>query len=188
MSSPPPQDERKKKSVCLCTSRNAIHRKLWPKCEFPAFCEAVHVAASNGRQHCLKKIMCFFPMVFIVKRQWTILSETQKMCSERGQWLDLPRQSALFFSLFSIFSIVSHRKSFKWHLTLLFAADRPTAAKFCNFLSMHEHTCVADIFLFCSLLFLNDYVHWNSFLFLGTHFCDKIFKTQGSLASFFVAL
>lgn len=114
--------EKKKKSVCLCASRNAIHTKRRPKCEFPAFCEGVHVAASNGRQHCLKKIMFFFPMVFIVKRQWTILTEAQKMCSERDQWLDLPRQSS-FLLPFSIFSIVAHRRSFKWHLTLLLAAD-----------------------------------------------------------------
>lgn len=60
--------KKKKKSVCLCTSGNAIHRKLRPKCEFPAFCEAVHVATSNGRQHCLKKIMCFFPHGFYCQK------------------------------------------------------------------------------------------------------------------------
>lgn len=52
---------------------------------------------SYGRVHCLEKIV---KKNFIVKRQWTIFPETQKMCSE-GQWLDVPRQNLLFFARFS---------------------------------------------------------------------------------------
>lgn len=72
-----------------------------------------------------RKLCVFFPpWFFIVKRQWTIFSEAQKMCSERGQWLDLPRQCSFLLPLFYfLYCGLQKKKRFKWHLTLLLAED-----------------------------------------------------------------
>lgn len=43
-------DERGEKNKLRVYVRNAIHTKVRPKCEFPAFCEADRVAAGDRRQ------------------------------------------------------------------------------------------------------------------------------------------
>lgn len=98
--------KKKKKSVFLCTSRNTIHTKLRPKCEFPAFCEAVHVAASNGRQHCLKKIMCFFPPWFLLSKGSEPFSQKHKRCAVREANGSICPDRVFFSSAFFLFSLL----------------------------------------------------------------------------------
>lgn len=117
-------DERGKKKLRVYV-RNAIHTKRRPKCEFPAFCEAVRVAAGDRRQHRPKKIMrvFFLPPWFLLSKGTEPFSQKHKRCAVREANGSICPDSRLFFSLFSIFSIVARRKSFKWHLTLLRAAE-----------------------------------------------------------------
>lgn len=151
LSYPPPWDERKMK--CLCLSRNENHTKVRLKCTFPAFCEGVHVAASNGRQYCLKKIMFFSSHGFYCQKAVNhSLRNTKDVQWERP--MARSAQSVLFFSPFSLFSIVAHRKRFKWHLTLLLVADMAYSSYSIIFLFLYArtYTCIPIIFFSWAIL------------------------------------
>lgn len=117
--SSPPLEDGKKRQFVYVGAEKQFRKKLETKTRIFSFlwCRSAAMEESAAwRKY-------FSPMVFIVKRQWTNFSETQKMCGERGKWLDLPRHASFLLSFFLFFPIVAHRRSFKWHLTVLLTAD-----------------------------------------------------------------
>lgn len=117
-SSPALEDE--KKAVCLCRSRKAIQKKIGNQnANFQFF---VMPFSSYGRECCLKKIL--FPHGFYCQKAVNqFLRNTKDVWWERQ--MARSTQTCFFSSLFFFLflPIVAHRKSFKWHLTVLLTAD-----------------------------------------------------------------
>lgn len=95
----------KKKAVCLCTSRTAIHTKRRPKCEFSAFCDAVHVAAIWKRALPEENCVLFSPW-FLLSKGSEPFSQKHKRCAVREANGSIYPDSLLFFSLFSTFFLL----------------------------------------------------------------------------------